>query len=158
MSRIRPLYHYGAALRLATALSLFRIYRLPICQVGLTRQLVQVQVSRRRRGLGTLGRMLLLLHQVLEFFLIKGLLLFLLFDGFLNGILVGEHLFIQLLARVLGALRVELPLLSDDLEPPVHVPELKVGTCRRANVPILIYGWPQYYSLIEKIGDLLILH
>lgn len=55
-------------------------------------------------------------------------------------------------------LRVEFPLLADDLQAPVHVSKLKMRSCIWADVPVLVDGGAQYYSLVEEIGDLLVFH
>lgn len=78
-------------------LTLFDLDRLGIRQVRLARQLVQIQVGLRRRLLSALRRVLLLLlvHKILEFLLVQCLLMLFLFDGFLNGVLISEHLLVQ---------------------------------------------------------------
>ena len=84
--------------------------------------------------------------------------MFFLFYGFLNGVLICEHLLVQRLGSILRVLRIELPLLADHLESPVHITKLKVGACVRTDVPILVDSRTQYYSLVKKIGDLLVSH
>lgn len=54
--------------------------------------------------------------------------------------------------------RIELSLLPNHLEATVHVSELEVGAGCWADVAILVDGGTQYYSLVEKIGDLLVFH
>ena len=100
--------------------------------------------------------MLPLIHKILEFFLIQSFLLLLLFNGFLNGVLVCQDLLVQLFTCVLSG--VELPLLPHYLQSSVHVAELKVRARVRADVPVLVDRRAQYYSLVEKIGDLLVSH
>lgn len=59
---------------------------------------MQIQVRLRRRLLSALCRMLPLLrlgHEVLEFLLVQGLLMLFLFNGFLNGVLISEHLLVE---------------------------------------------------------------
>ena len=72
--------------------------------------------------------------------------------------MVRQDLPVQLFTRVLGALGVELPLLPDHLQSSVHVAELKVRACVRADVPVLVDRRSQNYALVEKIGDLLVSH
>lgn len=158
LRRVRTLHHNLAALGLAALLTLLDLNRLRVGQVALARKLMQIQIRLRRRLFCTLRGVFLVIHKILELLLIQGLLLLLLFDGFLNGILVGEHLLVQRLRRILGVLRIEFPLLPHYLQSPVHVSELKMSTGVRADVPVLVDGRPQYYSLVEKIGDLLVFH
>ena len=102
--------------------------------------------------------MLLLIHKKLEFLLVQCLLLLLLFHGLLDGVLVSQHLLVQLLACILRVLRIEFSLLPDNLQPSIHVPELEVSSRVRADIPVLVDGRTQYYSLVEEIGDLLVFH
>lgn len=96
LRRLRTTLHHDlATLGLAAMLTLFNLYRLSICQVCLARQLVQIQVRLRRRLLCALRRVLLLVHKILEFLLVQCLLMLFLFNGFLNGVLISEHLLVQ---------------------------------------------------------------
>lgn len=62
LRRLNSLDHDLAALGLTAMLTLFYLNRLCICQVRFARQLVQIQVSLRRRLLCALRRVLLLIH------------------------------------------------------------------------------------------------
>lgn len=57
---------------------------------------MKVQICLRRRLLRSLRGVLLLIHEELEFLLIQCLLLLLLFHGLLNGVLVRQHLLVEL--------------------------------------------------------------
>ena len=119
---------------------------------------MQIKICLRGRLLGALSGVLLLLHQILEFFLIQCLLLFLFLNGLLNGVLVSEHFLVQLLLDIICVLRIEVPFLPHYLQSSVHVSELKMSTSVWTNIPVLVDSGTQYYSLVEKIGDLLVFH
>ena len=90
--------------------------------------------------------------------MVHGFLILLLLDGLLNSCLVGEYFLIELLMLVLHICWVKFALLPDDLESPVHVPELKVRTSVWTYITILVYSGPEYYTLVKQIGHLLVFH
>ena len=100
----------------------------------------------------------LLTNSLLEFFLVHGFLIFLSFYCFLDCTLVSEDILIELLLGVVHVLGIELPLLPDHLEPPVHVSELEVRASCRTDVPVLIDGGAENDAFAEQLGHLLVSH
>ena len=101
---------------------------------------------------------LLLVNYLLESLLIESILIFLSFNSLLDCALIGEHLFIELLLSVMHVLRIELPLLPDYLQPPVHVPELEMRSRVRTDVPVLVNSGAQDDPLAEKLCNLRVSH
>ena len=110
---------------------------------------MKIQIILRRRLLCTFSGMLPLSHQILELHQIQRILVLLLFDGVLNRILVRKNFLIQCFRRVCRIPWVEFPLLAHNFQPSVHVAELEVGAGVGADVPVLVDGRAQYYSLVE---------